>query len=32
MIEGAFEKIGGGWNRLVMNRRNWWLTWHWRLG
>lgn len=25
MIEGAFEKIGGMWNRLVMNRRNWWL-------
>ncbi|MEI2652448.1 MAG: hypothetical protein V9G12_09885 [Microthrixaceae bacterium] len=25
MIEGAFEKIGGLWNRLVMNRRNWWL-------
>ena len=25
MIEDAFEKIGGGWNRLVMNRRNWWL-------
>jgi nitric oxide reductase subunit B len=25
MIESAFEKIGGGWNRLVMDRRNWWL-------
>ncbi len=25
MIEDAFEKLGGLWNRLVMDRRHWWL-------
>ncbi len=25
MIDNAFEKLGGLWSRLVMNRRNWWL-------
>ena len=25
MIGGTFEKLGSGWSRLVMNRRNWWL-------